>query len=242
MTPIVQIIGPGRAGRSFFNALGSKGWQMKVPLEKGNDLRNATDGVDLVLITTPDNEIINVVNQLPRTETVIAHVAGSMRLDVLKPHVNVGSIHPLVSLPNAILGKERLLNNAWFAINGDPLMKKIVEALDGSEFILPDEYRALYHATACIASNHLVVLLEQVRRLADQVNVPFEAFLNLAQGSFESLIELGPGDALTGPAARKDEETLQAHLESLPEIEIPLYESMVLEAKRLATNTNDLEE
>ena len=48
------------------------------------------------------------------------------------------------------------------------------------------------------------------------VYVPFEAFLNLAQGSFESLIELGPGDALTGPAARKDEETLQAHLESLP--------------------------
>ena len=64
----------------------------------------------------------------------------------------------------------------------------------------------------------------------------------LGKPNIFNFIELGPGDALTGPAARKDEETLQAHLESLPEIEIPLYESMVLEAKRLATNTNDLEE
>ena len=235
MSPIVQIIGPGKAGHSFFEALNSQGWEMRIPLGKGDDLSGATEGVDLVLITTPDSAIPDVVSQLPKTKSVIAHVAGSRGLSSLKPHKKVGLIHPLVSLPNPEIGKQRLLDNAWFAINGDPFMETIVEALGGTSFKLLDQDRALYHATACIASNHLVVLLEQVRRLANQLNIPFEAFLNLSQGSLDSVSELNPKEALTGPVARKDEETLKAHLESLPVKELPLYKSMVEEAKRLST-------
>ncbi len=239
--PIVQIIGPGKAGLSFFQALSSSGWEMKTPLGRGDNLSGATKGVDLVLIATPDRAIPDVVRQLPKTKSVIAHIAGSRGLSSLNPHKRIGLIHPLVSLPNPQIGKERLTNNAWFAINGDPFMQKIVDILGGTSFNLSDQDRALYHATACIASNHLVVLLEQVRRLADQLNIPFEAFLNLSQGSLDSVSELNPREALTGPAARKDEETLKAHLESLPVKELPLYKSMVEEAKRLSAQDNHKE-
>ncbi len=79
-SPIVQIVGPGRAGQSFFEALTSKGWNMKDPLGRDDDLSDVSKGVDLILITTPDREISTVASQIPKCEAVIAHIAGSMSL------------------------------------------------------------------------------------------------------------------------------------------------------------------
>ncbi len=234
MTPLtVQIIGPGKAGLSFYNALRNQGWEMRDPLGRGDSLMSISEGVDLVLITTPDRSVIDIAHSLPKSDAVVAHIAGSLGLDALHPHEKRGSIHPLVSLPNPDVGTQRLLNDAWFATAGDPLMGNIVQLFGGTNFNVPDEDRTLYHATACIASNHLVVLLEQVRRLAEVINIPFEAFLNLSKGSLESVLKLGPQGALTGPVTRKDKETLRAHLESLPEGELPLYKICIEEAKRL---------
>ena len=232
--PSVRIIGPGRAGGSLGRALGDVGWEVDLA-PRHADVGPAATGVDLVLICTPDAAVAEVASAVAPGDAVVAHVAGSLTLDVLAPHGRVGSIHPLMSLPNAEVGAERLRSNCWFATGGtEPIVGAVVDALGGRSFAVPDEHRAVYHAAACVAANHLVALMGQVERLARSISVPPEAYLNLAWQSLANVEVLGAADALTGPAARGDDDTIERHLAHLPDHERASYEAMVAEARRLA--------
>lgn len=232
--PSVRIVGLGRAGRSFQRALSAVGWEVEG-VGREASVTGAALGVDLVLICTPDSAVGDVAAAIQPGDAVVAHVAGSLTLDALDPHSAVGSIHPLMSLPNADVGAERLRSDCWFATAGHaPIIAQVVEALGGRSFGVPDSDRAVYHAAACVASNHLVALLGQVERLARSISVPPEAYLALARQSLANVDALGAAAALTGPAARGDDDTIARHLAHLPDDELASYEAMVEEARRLA--------
>jgi len=232
--PTLRVIGTGRAGSSLGRALAGRGWEVREPLARGSDLRAALHGVDLLVVATPDAAIAGVAAQVERDEHgVIAHLAGSQGLGVLAPHVRRASLHPLVALPDAGLGAERLTSGAWFAVAGDALARRTVEALGGRCFEVPDERRTLYHAAACIASNHLVALLGQVERVAQAAGVPLEAYLELVRETVANVAALGPARALTGPAARGDSETLARHRAALAADELPAYDALLAAARRL---------
>jgi predicted short-subunit dehydrogenase-like oxidoreductase (DUF2520 family) len=168
----------------------------------------------------------------PVPTTVVAHLAGSLGLDVLAGHPRVAALHPLVALPDAGTGADRLAAGAWFAVAGDPLVAQVVADLGGHSFSVADEDRTRYHAAAVIASNHLVALLGQVERVAPG-GVPLVAFLDLVRGTVDNVEALGPAAALTGPVARGDWATVERHLAALPADERPAYEAMVALARRL---------
>tara|TARA_B100000214_G_scaffold370864_1_gene346229 strand:- start:2701 stop:3435 length:735 start_codon:yes stop_codon:yes gene_type:complete len=235
--PTVGIIGPGRVGLSFSLALRSIGWDVRTPLGKEDDISKIESDLDFILITTPDHEIRSVAQNLNQTKATVAHVSGVTGLSSLLPHQKRASLHPLVSMPTPEIGEKRLLENSWFAIDGDPHIELLVDALGGQRFRITDELRPLYHATACIASNHLVVLMAQVKRLSNELNIPFDPFLRLSATTLEGLSELQPEEALTGPAARGDEDTVKTHLESLPQAERYLYECLLEGAKELANQS-----
>jgi predicted short-subunit dehydrogenase-like oxidoreductase (DUF2520 family) len=230
----VRIVGPGRAGGALALALERAGWTVAAPRRRGEALADAAEGVDLVVIATPDGSIAEVARAIgPRPDTVVAHLAGSLGLDVLGPHARCAALHPLVALPNPELGAARLTAGAWFAVAGDPLIEGVVADLGGRSFVVSDEHRASYHAAACIASNHLVALLGQAERVAATAGVPLEAYLDLVRATVDNIAELGPAEALTGPVARGDQATIDRHLEALPPDERPAYEAMVDAARRL---------
>jgi len=231
----VRIVGPGRAGSSLARALGDVGgWEVLPLLGRGDDVSGAAVGADLVVVATPDGEIAKVARAIgPRDGAVVAHLSGAAGLDVLAPHRRRASVHPLVALPNAEIGAQRL-RGAWFALAGDPLGREVVDAVGGRAFEVDDADRVLYHAAAVIASNHLVALLGQVERLADAVGVPFEAYVDLVSATVDNVRELGPAAALTGPAARGDEATIRRHLETLPADERDAYRALADAARRLA--------
>ena len=235
MSHSLRVIGPGRAGRSLAGALERAGWDVAGVLGRGDDIAGAATGVDLLVIATPDVAVATVAQAVtPVPATVVGHMAGSLALDVLAPHVRRASIHPLVSLPDPEIGAARLAANAWFAVAGDGFAHHVVDALGGRAFSVPDDQRAAYHAAACIASNHLVALLGQVERVATTVGVPFEAYLELARATVDNVAALGPKQALTGPAARGDTATIEKHLAALAQDEHPAYEALAAEARRLA--------
>jgi predicted short-subunit dehydrogenase-like oxidoreductase (DUF2520 family) len=229
----LRVIGPGRAGLSLSRALAAAGWRVEAPLGREDDVAHAAEGVDLVVIATPDAAVAAVAAAVePVATTVVAHVADSLGLEVLEGHARRASLHPLVALPDADVGAERL-RGAWFALAGDPLVRTAVEALDGRWFTVPDEERAEYHAAACIASNHLVALVGQAERVGAAAGVPREAFLDLVRATVENVAALGPARALTGPASRGDIETLQRHRAALDPSEVAAYDAMVDLARRL---------
>lgn len=234
-----RIIGPGRAGGALATALSGAGWRVDGPLGRDHDPATVTTGARIVLLAVPDGAVAEVAGALAPGEAVVAHVAGSLGLDVLAPHELVASVHPLVSLPDADIGARRLAG-AWFAVAGDPVASEIVAALGGRAVEVADEDRATYHAAAAVAANHLVALLGHVERLARQVGVPLEAYLDLARGALDDVAEVGPAGALTGPVARGDRETVARHLAAIPQDERATYAMLTEAAQRLVDERSEV--
>ncbi len=232
-TPRLLVIGVGRAGGSFADALTLAGWEVETAHHGAAAEASASGDHDLVLLCVPDPAVATVASQLATHDSVVvAHCAGSLGLDVLAPHPRVGSVHPLVALSDRGRGAERL-RGAWFGVAGDPLVERVVEALDGRAVAVADEDRTIYHAAAVVASNHLVALMGQVQRLAGSVDVPLEAYLDLAVGALANVVASDPATALTGPVARGDWATVQRHLDALPEAERDAYRVLAEHAARL---------
>ena len=224
----IRIVGAGRAGTALSRALRKVGHDVRGPLTRGVSLSDATDGVDVVIVATPDRTIAEVAAMItPSKGCVVLHLSGSLGLDVLAGHPRRAAMHPLVPLPTAELGATRLLSGVTFAVAGDPVARELAQSLSGTIVEVADEDRALYHAAASVAANHVVALLGQVERIAAEAGLPLQAFLDLARCAVEDVTVLGPKSALTGPAARGDWVTVEHHLAALPEAERAGYRAGV---------------
>jgi predicted short-subunit dehydrogenase-like oxidoreductase (DUF2520 family) len=227
----IALIGAGRAGSSFALALRGVGHDVRV---FHHDALTALGSPDVILLCVPDDAIANVAAQLaPSDDYVIAHVAGSRTLEVLAPHRRVGSLHPLMALPDAEDGARRLIG-ATYCVAGDDLVRVVAESLGGRIITLADAQRTVYHAAAVVASNHLVALMGQVQTLAESIGLTLDDFMPLAHQSMRDVATLGPDAALTGPASRGDMATIDAHLAAIPEEERATYVAMANAAFELA--------
>lgn len=227
----ISIVGAGRAGTSFSTALAASGHDVQLV---HHDELHLISAPNVILLTVPDDFIDVIALQIPHNENqIVAHVAGSRTLSVLGEHPRVASIHPLMALPSGDLGAARLYG-ATYCVAGDEGIREIATALNGRIITLSDEQRTLYHATAVVAANHLVALMGHVKELAEAAGLSLEDFLPLAEQSLRDVKEVGPQDALTGPASRGDMATIDAHLAALPEAERSTYVALANAAFELA--------
>lgn len=252
--PTFTLIGAGRAGGALGLALVRAGWRCRAVAGRAPERARAVAalldaevvpvavagaGADLVLLATPDAAVEEATAAaLPAVTdgTLVVHCSGSRgpaafgSAVAARPEVRFGVLHPLQTLPSAEAGAARL-PGAWCAVAGPAEVSLLARELGMHPFAV--ERWTEYHAAACVASNHLVALLGQVERLAAVAAVPFDAFVPLVRATVDNVIELGPADALTGPVARGDAETVRAHLAALPEEERPAYRALAREALRL---------
>ncbi|MEX2530126.1 MAG: Rossmann-like and DUF2520 domain-containing protein [Gemmatimonadota bacterium] len=199
-----------------------------------------------VLLTVPDHVLPEVAVALagrgaPRSGVAALHTSGVRGADLLEPlhriGYSVGTLHPLQSVVNSVTGAERLVG-AGYAISGDPtaliIARRIVSALSGRTISVPPHRRPLYHASAVLASNYLVVLLREAVRLFHEAGASREeaeaALLALARGTLENVAELGLDSALTGPVVRGDLETVHLHLRTLEPADAAFYSALGLRA------------
>jgi predicted short-subunit dehydrogenase-like oxidoreductase (DUF2520 family) len=243
------VVGRGRAGQSFHGALVTAGWEVELVaarpfVEHGTAADSSADvpaelfaSADLVVIAVPDAAIAQVAAALPATPGLVVHVSGATGLDVLAGHSRVGSIHPLMSLPDAKIGTRRLLDQCTFAVDGDPFTHEVVASLGGRPVEVPAAKRALYHASAAVAANHLTALCAQVERLAGDVGVPVDAYWAMMAATLDNVADGGAAATLTGPAARGDWETIRSHLAALGMNERALYRALMVEAAAVAGNS-----
>jgi predicted short-subunit dehydrogenase-like oxidoreductase (DUF2520 family) len=93
-------------------------------------------------------------------------------------------------------------------------------------FELPDERRVLYHAGAVMASNYLVTLYRAASRAFERAGAPPEALVPLMRRTIDN------GFELTGPIARGDWPTVDAHIDALRR-DLPDLEAMYRVLARL---------
>ena len=169
----------------------------------------------------------------------VLHASGATEVAALEPLARagcpVGGLHPLAAAtsPEALRG-------VWWGVEGDgparQLATRIVAAADGRVLEIPAGARPLYHAAAVLASNALVALLGTAERVMARAGVENArpALAALAGGTLRAVADQGPAEALTGPIARGDAETVRAHLERLSPDERAVYCALGREALALA--------
>lgn len=214
----VQVIGRGRVGSAIAARLEERGVAV-------------TDrDPDLVVLCVPDGAIREVAKRTA-VGPWIAHVSGATPLAALDPHVHRFGVHPLQTFTSR-RGAEQL-DGAWGAVtadskDGEGHGRWLADTLGLRSIVIADRDRILYHAGASIASNYLVTIYRAAARLVESAGVPAQALVPLMQRTIDN------GFELTGPIARGDAATIDAHLAAIdrfaPDL-APMYEALAAVTK-----------
>jgi predicted short-subunit dehydrogenase-like oxidoreductase (DUF2520 family) len=229
----IAIVGAGRLGTALAAALGAAGIEVDGPL--GRDEPIISESV-AVLLCVPDAEIRAAAAELA-PERLVGHCSAATTLAALAPH-EAFSLHPLMTVTPA--GADFAGATAVIA-GATPRALQAAGALARTLGMQPlqidDADRAAYHAAASIASNFLVVVEDLAERLARTAGLDREPLVALVRASAANWAALGAEDALTGPVARGDEETVArqrtAVAERAPE-DLELFDALVDATRRLA--------
>jgi predicted short-subunit dehydrogenase-like oxidoreductase (DUF2520 family) len=202
----LTIIGAGRIGRALANALREQGITVHGPHGRGAKGEES----DVVLLCVPDGAIADAAAQVVGGR-LVGHCSGATTLAPLAPH-EAFSMHPLMT----VVDDRARFTGAGCAIAGatrraTETATELATLLGMRPVTVRDEDRALYHAAASIASNHLVTIEGLAEALFARAGVPRDLFVPLVRASVESWADHGAARALTGPIARKDEETVRRH-------------------------------
>lgn len=198
---------------------------------------------DVIIISTNDSSISDVVNHLSQYRKTLegktfAHLSGALNLEVLNPLKSKNSfimvLHPIQTCPSVSTALE-LLPKSYFTLEGDEkaveVGKEIVNKISGKYIVLNNIVKPLYHAACVVASNYLVALSKFSLLLIKESGFPFEnypdALIPLMEGTLKNIKEKGTIDALTGPIARGDVNTVKLHLENIKDPSLKeLYKSL----------------
>jgi predicted short-subunit dehydrogenase-like oxidoreductase (DUF2520 family) len=209
----VQVVGRGRVGSAVAARLEERG------------LLATAERPDLVILCVPDSAIADVARGIGPGPWM-AHVSGATPLAALDPHTLRFGVHPLQTFSRR-RGPEQL-DGVAAAVSAESEIaltrgRWLAEVLGLRPFHLAEADRVLYHAGAVIASNYLVTLHRTASRLMAEVGAPPDALVPLMRRTIDN------GFDLTGPIARGDRSTVEAHLAALdrraPDL-VPMYRAL----------------
>ena len=194
----VNVIGRGRVGAAVAERLDERGVELREdagagpPLRPGRGHRGHRPGLS--------------------RDPWVAHVSGATPLRALDPHTLRFGMHPLQTFTRS-RGAEQL-DGAWAAVTAESDEARahgheLARTLGLHPFDLADDARPVYHAGAAIASNYLVTLHRAATRLFEAAGAPPEALVPLMTRTIEN------GFELTGPIARGDWNTVDAHVRAI---------------------------
>ncbi|UZR92320.1 Rossmann-like and DUF2520 domain-containing protein [Chondrinema litorale] len=232
----ISIIGAGKLAWHLAHAITSEGLRInKVysrseasanklvqSIKQGNtttdkDFTNSTSNI--FFIALPDDVVPIILKDFHFPEnTLLLHTSGTLPLSVLKDASKKnGVFYPLQTFS---FGKEvdfKKIPICLEASDESSLTKasNLAKFLSNEVHLISSEKRKFLHLAAvfaCNFSNRLFVLSKDI--LA-QEEIPFQILSNLVNETVVKAFEIGPENAQTGPAARNDLKTIEAHTKLL---------------------------
>lgn len=201
-----------------------------------NDLNETLQKSDILFITVPDAEVECVVKKVISVSAsdslsgkFFFHTSGALDSDALNlvrwQGGIVASLHPIQTFADKKNGWEGL-SNIYFGFEGakeaKSIAKKIVALFDSHMIVVQKENKPLYHATACILSNYVVTLSYIAESLFASAGLQpddaIKAYLPLLLKTISNVSEMGSIQALTGPIARGDHNTVFDHIKVLEKV------------------------
>ena len=256
--PRLGFIGLGIVGTALARGLADAGFEVaavssrnqehvaraiaSVPgARSAKEPQGVVDTADTIFLTVSDDAVRDVAESLRwQSGKRAVHCSGTSSIDLLdgprEQGAAVGAFHPLQTLASLEQAKKNLPGSAFVIEASDKDLEaslcSMARALGGQPLVLHGD-KALYHASAVIACNYLVTLLDAAAGLWAHLGLTKEeglrALLPLVRGTIENLETVGLSQALTGPIARGDVGTIERNLNALSELApnlVPLYNEL----------------
>jgi predicted short-subunit dehydrogenase-like oxidoreductase (DUF2520 family) len=182
---------------------------------------------ELLWLAVPDGAIEPVAQalalsaQLPQ---VALHASGALSSQALAAlagrGVETGSAHPMMTF---VAGEPPSLEGAWFAVEGSPAAVRAARAmankLGAKSFTIEPSRKSLYHAFGAMLSPMLATELAAAERIGLRAGIDGKQVRHIMEPivlrTVRNVLRGGARKSFSGPLARGDVRTVEAHLESL---------------------------
>jgi predicted short-subunit dehydrogenase-like oxidoreductase (DUF2520 family) len=232
----ISIIGAGNVGSFLAKAFEESGHTVNEIYSR--NYKNAsklcsqlystepTDSLDfseskstIFILAVSDSAIADVASEIVLPDNaIIAHTSGAAPMELLENTAgHYGVFYPLQTFTK---GRRIDYKEIPFCIEGESkqvtnILIKLASTLSKYVHQLNSDQRKILHLAAVFACNFNNHLLTISKGLLDTEKVSFEILKPLVNETVRKAFDLGPENSQTGPAIRKDEETISAHLEIL---------------------------
>jgi predicted short-subunit dehydrogenase-like oxidoreductase (DUF2520 family) len=244
----IAIIGAGRLGTALGFALARAGDTIAavadINLEAAvetqhiigqgsatEDIVQAAENADVVLLTPRDEALKACTAKLSSSPIIwqgkiVLHCSGHYPTRILQPLAGKGadtaSCHPVQTFADK-KPSAGIFSGIYFGLEGSgralDWARDMILRLEGKEFLLREEDKALYHTACSLASNGLVAVLDAAVAAAQKAGLDepaaIEIFFPLIQKTLQNVKKIGIAKALSGPVMRGDLTTVEDHLSAL---------------------------
>jgi len=201
-----------------------------VPFEKSTtELKHVRSAGNWLIIAVSDDAIPKVAHELAQLEldwssVNVLHTSGFHAADVLQPlqkcGARTGALHPVISVPSVAQGKHSLAT-ATYTCQGElaPELLKQVTQIGGRGFRVTPAQKKAIHIAAVFLNNYLMAVISGLRELGDQAGLKsatsHQILDPIVQQTLRKAWTRDLDELITGPVARGDQDTIQAHLATL---------------------------
>lgn len=243
MSETAIIVGAGNLGWHLAHALDKIGVQIEQVISRnghsakelaikfgayyGTEISYKSQA-DWVFLCTSDDQLETAAHHLKHCGNILIHCSGSTAMGILSPHnLKYGVLYPLQTLTKSRkidFNKVPLLIEASDSIT-EKAIQELAERLSVHVRFCKSPQRQILHLAAVFANNFVNHLYQISGELASKSGQNPEILRPLFSETLLKALELGPLQAQTGPAKRKDTRIMEQHLLWLKE-NAPEYENM----------------
>lgn len=173
---------------------------------------------DLIIICASDDSIAKIAQHLKNGQHIVAHTSGVVSINVLEEaSENYGSFYPLQTFTKT---REVDLKEVPFLIDASneysrKILKQLASLVSNKISLVSDEKRRKLHVAAVMVNNFSNHLFALTKDYTDHLQLDFDLLKPLMQETVMKALAQNPKDVQTGPAKRKDQQTIEQHLNML---------------------------
>jgi predicted short-subunit dehydrogenase-like oxidoreductase (DUF2520 family) len=195
---------------------------------------------DLFIIAITDDAINDVSAAIPFSNELVVHTSGSVSIAAIDNKNRQGVFYPLQTFSKS---KEVDFKTIPICIETKnekdfQILEKVAKSISNTVYKINSEQRKALHIAAVFVCNFVNHLYQIGNDICIENDLPFDILKPLIQETANKILTLSPNQAQTGPAKRKDTQTLNAHLsflsdENQKEIYKLLTKSIIDNGKKL---------
>lgn len=181
--------------------------------------------VDLYIIAVTDEAIAEVSRQIPFHHKLVAHTSGSIAMKALSENNRKAVFYPLQTFSKNKTVDFKMIP---IALEGEhtedyKIIEAVAKSISNQVFLIDSEQRRALHVAAVFVNNFTNHLYQISADICKEHQLSFEILKPLIEETTAKIMVLSPSEAQTGPAKRKDQLTIDAHLSLLNENQKAIY-------------------